>query len=351
MTHSADRLRSFASDNTAGVHPAVMAAVLDANRGAARSYGADEWTARATALLKAEFGADAEPYFVLNGTAANVLGLSAVLRPHEAVISTEMAHVNVDECGAPERYIGCKLLTVPAADGKLVPELIRSRLIRVGDEHHVRARVVSLSLATEAGTVYRPEELRAITAFAREHDLLVHMDGARLANAAASLDVPLKALTTEVGIDLLSLGATKNGAMGAEAVVFLRPGLGESFKYVRKQGMQLASKMRFVAAQFAAMFEDGLWRRNAAHANAMARRLADAVRHLPGVTITQPVEANAVFATLPAGAIAELQQRFYFYVWNGRINEVRWMTAFDTPPEAVDEFAAAIERAVNAAQG
>lgn len=327
----------------------MLAAVAAANQGAARSYGADPWTARAAELLRAEFGEQAEPFLVMNGTGANVLGLSAVLQRHEAVICTEMAHANVDECGAPERIGGIKLLTVAAPDGKLTPDQVAARVIRVGDEHYAQPRVVSVTQSTEAGTVYTPDELRALTDAAHALGLLVHMDGARLANAAASLGVPLRAITTDAGVDLLSLGATKNGALGAEAVVFLRPGLGGHFKYVRKQGMQLASKMRFVAAQFVALLEDGLWRRSAEHANAMARRLADGVRDLPGLRITQPVEANAVFAELAPAAVARLQETFYFYVWNERTSEVRWMTAFDTRPDEVDAFVAAVRDVVTAA--
>lgn len=328
----------------------MLAAVTAAGTGAARSYGADPWTARAVALLRAEFGEEADPFLVMNGTGANVLGLSAVLQRHEAVICTEMAHANVDECGAPERIGGIKLLTVAAPDGKLTPDQVAARVIRVGDEHYAQPRVVSVTQSTEAGTVYTPDELRALTDAAHAVGLLVHMDGARLANAAASLGVSLRAITTDAGVDLLSFGATKNGALGAEAVVFLRPGLGGHFKYVRKQGMQLASKMRFVAAQFVALLEDGLWQRSAAHANAMARRLADGVRDLPGLRITQPVEANAVFAELAPAAVARLQEAFYFYVWNERTSEVRWMTAFDTRADEVDAFVAAIREAV-AAEG
>lgn len=339
--------RSFASDNIAGAHPAVMAAVIAANDGDAPAYGEDPHTGRAAEMVRAELGA-AAVYFVFGGTAANVLALHAVLRPWEAVICAESAHVNVDECGAPERLVGCKLLPVPSPDGKLRPADLDRFDPLGGIEHHVQPRVVSISQSTERGTVYTPDELRALADRCHGQGLLLHVDGARIANAAAALGCSLRTITADAGVDLMSLGGTKNGAMAAEAVVFFRPADAGSFRFVRKQGMQLASKMRFVAAQFEALFTDGLWRCNAEHANRMARRLAEQAAALPGVRLTQPVDANAVFAILPPRAIAPLQARHSFYLWDADANEVRWMTSWSTRPEDVDAFIAALRETVAA---
>jgi threonine aldolase len=330
--------RGFASDNYAGVHPEILTAMAMANTGHAKAYGDDPFTLQAEAAFNAHFGPDIQVYFVFLGTAANVLALAAAARPFEAVICADTAHIHVDECGAPERFTGCKLLTVPGVDGKIsVPEIQR-HLHAVGFEHHVQPRVVSITQATELGTVYTPREIRDIADFAHENGLTVHMDGARLANAAARLNCELRELTTDAGVDILSFGGTKNGMMYGEAVVFFNTDLAEDFQYVRKQGMQLASKMRFISAQFTALLEGGLWRRNAAHANAMAAMLARLASEIPGVNITRPVEANAVFAVLPPKAIPLLQSEFSFYVWNEEAHEVRWMTAFDTSPEDVMNF-------------
>ena len=337
---------AFASDNNAGVHPEVLAALTAANAGHVRSYGHDALTERARELFRTHFGPRADAWFVFNGTAANVLGLGAVTRPYQAVICSDGAHIQVDECGAPERIAGCKLLPVRCPDGKLRPADLPPLLHGVGDEHRVQPRVLSLTQATELGTVYSLEELRALVAAAHGHGLLVHLDGARLANAAVSLGLPFAACTTDLGVDLLSFGGTKNGLLGAEAVVFLQGTGGEAMAYLRKQGMQLASKMRFLAAQFVALLDGDLWQRNAAHANAMARRLADRVRGVPGITITQPVQANGVFARVPPVHIPALQASAYFYVWNPEQDEVRWMTAWDTTEADVDRFAAAVREIV-----
>lgn len=338
--------RGFASDNNAGAHPEVLAALARANAGHVRAYGDDPYTAAAEARICEQLGGSAEAFFVFNGTGANVLGLQAVMRPHEAVICSDFAHINVDECGAPERYVGCKLLGVATPDGKLTPALVASRLAGIGVEHHVQPRVVSISQSTEYGTVYTPGELRALADFAHGHGLRLHVDGARIANAAAALDLPLRAITADAGVDVLSFGGTKNGLLGGEAVVFFDPADAGQFRFIRKQGMQLASKMRFVAAQFDALLTDDLWLRNARHANAMAERLEERVRRIDGVTITQPVDANAVFAIVPRQAIPVIQERFFFYVWNEERSEVRWMASWDTTADDVDEFAATIARAV-----
>jgi len=342
--------RGFASDNFAGAHPDVMAAIAAANDGHAGAYGADPWTAACEERFREHFGPSARAFPVFNGTGANVVCLRAALRPFEAAICPATAHLAVDECGAPEALAGVKLLTVPTTDGKLTPELAASAVERVGDQHAVQPRLLSISNATELGTVYSASEVGALAEFARSGGLLLHVDGARLANAAAGLDVSLGALTCEVGVDLVSFGGTKNGLLFGEAVVVFGDELADGLDYVRKQSMQLASKMRFLSAQLAALLDDDLWLRNASHANAMARQLADAVGGVEGVELTQAVEANAVFATLPRPAIAQLQEtlpgELPFYVWDERRDEVRWMCSWDTAPEDVDRFAEAVAKAV-----
>lgn len=346
--------RGFGSDNHAGAHPEVLEAIAAANEGHAASYGADRWTARAEALFREHFGADARGFCVFNGSGANVAAIDALTRPFEGVICTDVAHMNTDECGAPERLAGAKLLTVATEQGKLTPDDLRRWEQSRGDEHQVQPRLVSITQATELGTVYTLDETRAIAAAAHELGMLVHVDGARLANAAAALDAPLAALTTEAGIDAVSFGGTKNGLLVGDAVVFCRPELAADFAFTRKQLLQLASKMRFVSAQFEALLGGELWLQNARHANAMAARLAAAVEALDGVEVSHPVEANAVFARLPRAAIerllAELPGEHPFYVWDEAANEVRWMCAWDTAPEDVDEFAGAIASALEASR-
>jgi threonine aldolase len=340
--------RGFASDNQAGIHPGVLEAIAKANEGHAASYGHDRWSERLQARFREHFGAAAQAFPVFNGTGANVLALRAACRPWEAAICAETAHLNVDEGGAPEVIAGVKLLCVPGVDGKLTPELIAGpALARRGDEHQVQARVVSIAQSTELGTVYSVEEVAALAEAAHAHGLLLHVDGARLSNAAAALELPLRALTTDVGVDIVSFGGTKNGLLGAEAVVFLTAELAEGFLYLRKQSLQLSSKMRFLAVQLDALLSDGLYLQLAAHANAMAARLADAVGQVPGITITRPVHANAVFAVLPPEAAARLQEEFAFYVWDEASGEVRWMCAWDTTPEDVDAFAAAVAQVIS----
>ena len=337
-------LTLFASDNYAGAHPAILEAVAAANVGWARAYGDDEWTVRLRERLSELFGA-VEAFPVFNGTGGNVTALSAVLRPYEAVICAETAHINVDECGAPERMAGAKLVDVPTPDGKLTPELVRLRLTGFGDQHHVQARVVSISQSTELGTLYTPAELRALADVAHEAGLLLQMDGARLVNAAEALGVELRELTSDCGVDVLTLGGTKCGLLGAEAVVFFRPDLAAEYLYARKQGTQLASKMRFISAQLLRLFEGGLWRETAGHANAMARRLGDAVAATPGVTLAYPVEANAVFAAMPARAIEQLHERYHFYVWDEEGGVVRLMCSWQTTTKDVDDLVAALRTA------
>jgi len=338
--------RHFSSDNNAGALPEVLQAIAEANSGHVPSYGGDPYTAAAEAALQKEFGEGTTAFLVWNGTAANVLGLQAVTRPYQAVICAAGAHIEVDECGAPERFSGCKLLPVPTADGKLRPDDLPPLLLSRGDEHRAQPRVLSITQATELGTVYRPAELRALTAAAHANDLLVHVDGARLCNAATGLGLSFREITSDVGVDLVSFGGTKAGLLGAEAVLFLNGLEIPEFKYLRKQGTHLASKMRFLAVQFEVLLKDQLWRRSAGHANAMASRLAEKLRGLERVRITQPVEANGVFAVIPPETVAPLQARRRFQLWNPVTSEVRWMTAWDTTEDDVDAFAADIREIV-----
>jgi threonine aldolase len=342
---SAPARKGFGSDNHAGAHPAILEALGEAGRGKAVAYGDDPWTARATARLADAFGA-AGAFFVFNGTAANVLGVSLMLRPYEGVICAEGAHLNVDEAGAAERIVGCKLLTVAAPAGKLTPELVATRLAGRGDEHRVQPRVVAITQATELGTCYTVDELRRLGEFCRASELFLYLDGARLANAAAFLGCPLSDLSAHA--DVLSFGGTKNGAMGAEALIVMNPSLTTTVPFQRKQQMQLASKMRYLAAQFNALLDDDLWLRNARQANAMARRLADGVAGAPGVRLHHPVESNGVFAVLEPELIGELMRDWDFHVWDDGEHLVRWMTAFDTTEEDVDAFVSAIRAAAGA---
>ncbi len=338
--------RSFASDNNAGVHPEVIEAIRAANEGHVIAYGDDPFTERAVKLFKKHFGPDVAVYFVFGGTGANVLGLKAITKSHQAIICAETAHVNVDECGAPENFTGCKLLTVATPDGKLRVEQIKPLLHGIGVEHHVQPAVIAISQATEMGTVYTKDELKTLADFAHDHGMLLHVDGARLSNAAVSLNAVLKEITADVGVDVLSFGGTKNGMMYGEAVVFFDPKLAADFKYIRKQGMQLSSKMRFIAAQFEAMLSGNLWRRGPAHANRMAQLLASELAQLPQIKITQPVESNGVFAVIPSEHIPALQQKYFFYVWNEEISEVRLMASFDTTEKDIRDFVAFVRETV-----
>ncbi len=335
-------MKAFASDNYASAHPDVLAAMAQANDGHAVSYGADPWTARALEVLRGHFGERSESLLVFNGSGANVVSMRAVCRPWEAVICADTAHVNVDECGAAERIAGVKLLTVATSDGKLTPDDVRAHVTRVGDEHAVQARLVTITQSTEYGTRYTAEETRALADTAHELGLALHMDGSRLSNAAAGLGCGLGELATDTGVDVLSLGGTKNGMVLGEAVVFLNPALAEGAKYLRKQSLQLASKGRFLAAQFVAMFEGDLWRRNATHANAMAARLADRLSGIPGVSITQRVQANGVFAAMPLEAADAVRAQWRFYTWDETKREERLMCSWDTTAEEVDAFADAL---------
>ncbi len=337
-------MRSFASDNASGVHPAVMDSLVAANVDHALAYGDDAWTERATQRFREVFGAPVEVCLVWGGTGANVVSLQSLVRPWSAVVCTANAHIAVDECGAPERFTGAKLLTFPSVDGKLTPADVVASQVGRGDEHHAQATVVSVTQSTECGTLYSAAELRAICDAAHGFGMRVHLDGARLANAVAALGCDVRALTVDAGVDVVSFGGTKNGMMYGEAVIFCDPALGADAKFIRKQATQLPSKMRFVAAQFEALLTDDLWIRNAEHANAMARRLADAVRDIPGVRLAREPEVNSVFVRLPADAIARLQAESFFWTWDETVDEVRWMTSFDTTTADIDEFAATVRR-------
>ncbi len=338
-------LRGFASDNNAGIHPAILKAIEQANVGHAVGYGDDRWTAEAVAKFRELFG-DAEVFFIYGGTPANVLSLQAMTDSFNGILCSSVAHINVDECGAPEKFTGCKLIPISSPDGKITVEQIRQHAHGVGDEHHVQPKVVSITQATEYGTVYSVDEIKAITDFAHANGMLVHMDGARIGNAAVNLKVGLNDITGRAGVDALSFGGTKNGMMLGEAVVFFNKPLAANFKYIRKQGMQLYSKMRFISAQFSILLADDLWQKNAAHANKMAQELARRIRTIPQIQITQKIQSNAVFAVLPKKVVPQLQEEYFFYVWNEEKGEARFMTSFDTTEEDIENFVTLLEKAV-----
>jgi threonine aldolase len=344
-----DPWRGFASDNYAGIHPEVLAAIAAANVDHQSAYGDDALTAQLQAVIAEHFGPSAQVFPVFNGTGANVVALQAMTERWEAVVCAQSAHVHADEGGAPEKMAGLKLWTVPGVQGKLTPDFIDTQVFDIGFVHRAQPTVVSITQSTEMGTAYSVAELRALVDHAHARGLMVHMDGARIANAAARLGVPLRAITTDIGIDVLSLGGTKNGAMLSEAVVTFSDELAAKVPFIRKTSMQLSCKMRFISAQLLALLTDDLWRRNADHANAMADRLAAGAATIPGVQLTSTVQANAVFAILPADVTRRLQERFHFYVWNHMTGEVRWMCSWDTSEEDVDSFVVAITQEMSAA--
>jgi threonine aldolase len=338
--------RSFASDNNAGVHPEIIEAIRNANDGHVLAYGGDPITARALALFQKHFGSDVAVYFVFGGTGANVLGLKAITQSYHAIFCADSAHVHVDECGAPEKFTGCKLITLPTPDGKLRVDQIKSMMEGIGVEHHVQPRVIQISQVTEMGTVYTREELKTLADFAHANGMLLHVDGARLANAAVAIDATFKEITADVGVDVLSFGGTKNGMMYGEAVVFFDKSLAGDFKYIRKQGMHLPSKMRFISAQFEALLSGDLWRRGAVHANRMAQVLGSELAKVPKIKLTQPVESNGVFATIPAEYIPVLQEKYFFYMWDDAISEVRFMASFDTSEDDIRDFVEFVKETV-----
>ncbi|MBL7969009.1 MAG: low specificity L-threonine aldolase [Prolixibacteraceae bacterium] len=338
--------RGFASDNNSGIHPEILNAISEANQGHAVGYGGDPLTEMAVNRFKQEFGEQIDVYFVFNGTGANVLSLSTLTRSFHSVICADTAHIQTDECGAPEKFTGSKLLPVKTNKGKITPEELSKYLHGFDFEHHSQPGIISISQVTEMGTVYSLDEIKAITTLAHQYGLFVHMDGARIANAAVSLNLPFRAFTVDAGIDVLSFGGTKNGMMMGEAVLFFNPELSKQTKYIRKQSMQLFSKMRFVSAQFLAYFNNELWKQNATHANRMAKLLEKHVRQIPAIQLTQDVEANGIFAIVPREIIPQLQEKYFFYIWDEHHSEVRWMTSFDTREEDIENFAALIKSMV-----
>lgn len=343
-------LRSFASDNHAGVHPEILKAIQEANVGYAPAYGADEWTKKAEMLAQKTFGDQAKFYPVFNGTGANVLALTSILKTYEAVICAAKAHIAEDECGAPEHYGGFKQIPILSDDCKLSPQMILEQaaepLAWKGDIHRVQVKVISITQSTEFGAVYSIDEIKALSKFAHDRQMYLHMDGARAANAAAALGVSLKQMTTDCGVDILSLGGTKNGALAAEAVVVINPNLAPDFLFYRKQAMQLGSKMRFISAQWIALLSNDLWLKNAKHANAMAAKLTSEVSKIKGVTLAQKTQANAVFAKIPLRIVPELQKEFSFYIWEESKSTVRWMTSFQTTEKDIADFTKALQLAL-----
>jgi threonine aldolase len=336
--------RGFASDNNAGVHPDILREIENSNDGHVLGYGSDVYTKKATELFREHFGKDTETYFVFTGTAANVLGLTSVTRSWNSVITAFTAHIEQDECGAPEKFTGCKVLTVDTTDGKVAVDMLEKHVHGFDFEHHSQPKVISITQATEMGTVYTPDEIKLLSEFAHEREMLLHMDGARIANAAVSLGLPFRDFTTDAGVDILSFGGTKNGMMFGEAVCFLKSGLSDDFKYIRKQGMQLASKMRFMSVQFIAYFRNDLWKINAAHSNSMAKLLADKLHKIKGIKINQLVQANGVFVSIPKDVAIKVSSSYFFYPWNERISEYRLMTSWDTTEEDINEFVSLLEK-------
>jgi len=340
-------MRSFASDNNSGVHPFVMEAIVEANKDHALGYGDDQWTAEAVRQLKEVFTLECEPLLVFNGTGCNVVALQIATRPFHSILCAETAHIFADECGAPVKNTGCQIRPIATHDGKLTPELISPFLHGFNDQHHSQPGVIYLSQCTELGTLYTAEELKAITALAHQHGMFVHMDGARLANAAAALNVSLKALTADCGIDLLSFGGTKNGLMMGECVIIFHPELAKNARFYRKQSAQLASKMRYLSAQFTAYFTGDLWLKNATHANEMAIMLYNELKKYPEIHFTQKVESNALFLTMPHKVIGKLLEKWFFYFWNEEAGEIRLVTSFDTTREDVLDFLETVKNCLN----
>jgi threonine aldolase len=336
--------RGFASDNNSGAHPAVLQAMIDANSGHEIGYGDDYFTAKAVDTIKKHFGQEVEAFLVFNGTGANVLSLNNLTESFNSIICAKTSHINEDECGAPQKFTGCKLLTVETEDGKLTVEEVNKHIYGIGFEHHSQPKVISITQVTEMGTVYTVDEIKKLSDFAHEKNMYLHMDGARLANAAVNLNLGFKEFTADAGVDVLSFGLTKNGAINAEAVIFFDTKLAENFKYYRKQGMQLGSKMRFMAVQFETLLSGSIWKENASHANRMAKLLEEKISEIPQIKITQKVEANGIFAIVPPEIIPRLQEEFFFYMWDEHNSEVRWMTSFDTTEEDVEQFVGLVNK-------
>ena len=339
------RVRGFASDNNSGVHPQVLEALVHVNKGHAVGYGGDEVTHRTIDKFKEIFGAGTDVFFAYNGTGANVIAIQAFTSPYHSVICPQTAHINVDECGAPEKHSGCKLLPVQTDNGKLTVANIAAHIHGIGFEHHSQPKMVSITQATELGTIYTIEEIKEIADYTHQNNMYLHVDGARISNAAAALNCTFKEMTVDAGVDVLSFGGTKNGLMFGEAVLFFNHNT-EAVKYIRKQTAQLHSKMRYTAAQFEALLTDNLWLKNADHANKMAQKLAAKLKDIPQIQITQAVESNGVFAIVPPQIIEPLQKQFFFYMWDEHKSEVRWMCSFDTQEEDIDDFIVLIKEEV-----
>jgi len=339
-------VKGFASDNNSGIHPEIVKAINEVNAGHVIAYGDDPYTASAIKVIKKHFGKDTDIYLVFNGTGANVLSFKTLTHSFNSIICAETAHINVDECGAPEKFTGCKLISIPTDNGKITVEQIERHMYGIGFEHHSQPKIISITQVTEVGTVYSIEELKKLSDYAHRNDLYLHMDGARLCNAAASLGTGLYDISGGAGVDVLSFGITKNGAMMGESVIFFNKKLTSEFKYYRKQSMQLGSKMRYISAQFEAMLSGDLWLRNAEHANRMAKLLEEKVKEIPKIQITQNVDANGVFAIIPKYSIIPLQKEYFFYIWDENRSEVRWMTSFDTTEEDIENFTAVMKKIV-----
>ena len=331
-------MRSFASDNNSGVHPLVMEAIAKANDNHAVGYGDDPWTATATDKIRAVFGPSADPFFVFNGTGANSVALQAVTRPFNSILCATTAHIYVDECGAPARMTGCAVTPIPTPDGKLTPELIRPYLCNFGVCHHSQPKAVYISQVSELGTVYTIEEVRALADLLHAYHMYLHMDGARLANACAHLNCTMKQVTVDAGVDILSFGGTKNGMMMGESVISFRPEISENLAFYRKQSAQLASKLRYLSAQFIPYLTDNLWLENALRANISAEKLADVLRQYPEIHFTQAVESNQLFFTIPEKPLKKLQEKYFFYMWNEANREARLVTSWDTSGEDIARF-------------
>jgi len=330
--------RGFGSDNNAGIHPDILRELISANSGHVIGYGSDIYTEQALNIFKEQFGGSTETFFVFTGTAANVLGLSGITRSWNSVITASTAHLEQDECGAPEKFTGCKVLVVDTPDGKINPDLIERHMHGFDFEHHSQPKVISITQSTEMGTVYTDDEVREIADFAHSREMLLHMDGARIANAAVSLNLPFKAITTDAGVDVLSFGGTKNGMMFGESICFLKPDLSVNFKYIRKQGMQLASKMRFISAQYIAYFRNDLWKSCASNSNTMARILAERLMQIPEVKVTQKVQSNGVFVIMPADVAEKMRSHYFFYPWDEKRSEYRLMASWDTQEKDIEDF-------------
>ena len=337
--------KEFGSDNHSGVHPDIMNAIMSANNDYSIAYGDDGYTIRAKDKFKEHFGKDIDVYFVGNGTAANILGIKAVTDSYNCIYCAETAHLNVHECCGPEKFTGCKLTVIPTSDGKLTVDLLDSYIVGFNDPHMAQPKIISITQSTELGTVYTPSEIKRLSEFAHSKNMLLHMDGARICNAAASLDLDLAAITTDVGVDILSFGGTKNGMMFGDAVVFFNRNLSKNFEYIRKQGMHLTSKMRFISVQFEALLSNELWRKNAIHANKMTKILYNEIKDVSQIKITQKVEVNAIFASMSKNIINKLLENFAFHIFDEKNSVVRWMCAFNTSKSDVLEFAAAIKKA------